>query len=153
VSRDRRRTVRPDGRVRLRVEVPAPVVALADRLVETTGLDREAILGDLAAAGLPDVLASLADGAVARPARRRLGAVTIGNGQAPDEHSAALPTTPDAIASTTSDATTRGLPTPRDKTMPPTEAEGTISKVLQTNAERSITLSPARAPVGSSGTP
>ena len=71
--------VRPDGRLRLRVDLPVPVVELADRLVDVTGFDREVILGDLAATGLPSLIAELADNAVARPARRRLIALALSN--------------------------------------------------------------------------
>jgi hypothetical protein len=64
--------MRPDGRVRLRVEVPVDVAGLVDDLVARSGLDREAVLGDLAAVGLPLLLAELADEAVADDALRRL---------------------------------------------------------------------------------
>ena len=69
----RRSIIRTDGRVRLRVDLPADVLAAADRIVEDTGLDRESVLGDLAAAALPAVLAEAAEQAVGSTARSRLG--------------------------------------------------------------------------------
>lgn len=63
---------RPDGRIRLRVDLPPDVVADAERIVSATGLDRETVLGDLAATALPAALAEAADHSVARPARARL---------------------------------------------------------------------------------
>jgi hypothetical protein len=67
--------VRPDGRLRLRVDLPVAVVELADRLAGTAGLDREAVLGDLASVGLAPVLAELADRAAGTSARLRLTAL------------------------------------------------------------------------------
>jgi hypothetical protein len=65
--------------LRLRVDLPVAVVELANRLVDVTGFDREVILGDLAATGLPSLIAELADNAVASPARRRLIALALSN--------------------------------------------------------------------------
>jgi hypothetical protein len=53
-------TIRPDGRIRLRVDLPVGIVAAAERMAEVIPLDREAVLGDLAAAALPDELADAA---------------------------------------------------------------------------------------------
>ena len=47
------------------------MVAGAERIVSATGLDRETVLGDLAATALPAALAEAAENSVARPARTR----------------------------------------------------------------------------------
>lgn len=70
MSRSRVRT--RDGRLRLRVDLPQDVVAQADRIASETGIEREVVLGDLAASALPDLLAELADDLVARAAKQRL---------------------------------------------------------------------------------
>jgi hypothetical protein len=152
VSHDRRRTaVRSDGRVRLRVEVPAPVVALADRLVESTGLDREAILGDLAATGLPGVLARLADGAVAGPARRRLGAVMVGNGHAADERKAALVEAADELVGAAARERLAGHRS-IDAATPLARASGVASgRLSTTHAERDPTARPDQGASGGDG--
>lgn len=66
----RRRT--PDDRLRVRVDLPPDVVARAEDIAARTGADREAVLGDLAAAALPDFLAELADDLVGQAAKDRL---------------------------------------------------------------------------------
>jgi hypothetical protein len=72
VNLRRSAAIRPDGRVRLRVDLPPDAVADAERIVSATGLDRETVLGDLAATALPAALAEAADDSVARLARARL---------------------------------------------------------------------------------
>ena len=72
MSRPRSSAIRPDRRVRLRVDLPREVLAAAEEIVKATGLDREVVLGDLAAAALPGLLAQAADRVVGQPARARL---------------------------------------------------------------------------------
>jgi hypothetical protein len=87
VSRRSTSIVRPDGRVRLRVEIPAEVADFAAELARHSGLDHEAVVGDLAAVGLPGLLAELADGALAESARKRLQSLLTLDAEMPPHHS------------------------------------------------------------------
>ena len=92
--------MRPDGRVRLHVEVPVDIASLVDELVARSGLDRETVLGDLAAVGLPALLAELADEAVAHKALGRLITIEL----SPD--TTMPPALTDGVVSTTLTGTT-----------------------------------------------
>lgn len=75
--------IRPDGRLRLRVDLPDDVVNAAERVAAELGTDLELVLGDLAAAALPDLLAELAEETVARSARERLSRTSLEDAEMP----------------------------------------------------------------------
>ncbi len=60
------------GRATLRVQVPADLLAEAERIANELGEDRAVVLGDLVASALPAALAEAADDLVGAPARERL---------------------------------------------------------------------------------
>jgi hypothetical protein len=59
-------------RYRAPIELPPGVLAKAQEIADETGMDLEDVLGDLAAAALPGLLAELADEVVSKAARERL---------------------------------------------------------------------------------
>jgi hypothetical protein len=83
VTRPLSSPIRPDGRLRLRVDLPDDVVNVAERVAAELGTDRELVLGDLAAAALPGLLAELAEETVARSARERLLRTSFENAEMP----------------------------------------------------------------------
>lgn len=68
---------RPDGRIRVRTDLPADVVAEAKRIAADTGAELEVVLGDLAAVALPGLFVEVADDLVSRAARERLTGVVL----------------------------------------------------------------------------
>lgn len=73
------------GRATLRVQVPADLLAEAERIANELGVDRAVVLGDLVASALPGALAEAADDLVGVPARDRLAGRPLPDAQRPGE--------------------------------------------------------------------
>jgi len=83
---------RSDGRIRVRTDLPADVVAEAKRIAADTGAELEVVLGDLAAVALPGLFVEVADDLVSRAARERLtGVVLVPDAEAPPAPAEGVP--------------------------------------------------------------
>lgn len=71
------------GRATLRVQVPADLLAEAERIANELGVDRAVVLGDLVASALPGALAEAADDLVGVPARGRLAGCLLPDAERP----------------------------------------------------------------------